>query len=80
MINGSQKNRIKKSGKQKKKIVKSFHLEYGDPDPKSQFNIPKGVEDDKKIKPKDVFEGYQDPKSNGKRGSSNRKKGKSNLK
>ncbi len=29
-----------------------------------QFDVPKGVEDDKKIKPKMVFEGYKDKKKN----------------
>tara|TARA_R110000824_G_scaffold398112_1_gene601786 strand:+ start:998 stop:1228 length:231 start_codon:yes stop_codon:yes gene_type:complete len=27
-----------------------------------QFNIPKGVEEDKRVNPKKVFEGYKDPK------------------
>ena len=79
MVHGSQKDRIKKSGKQKKKVMKSIITEYGNPDPVSQFNIPKGVDDDKKIKPKDVFEGFQETKSNAKKGKSNRKKTKSNM-
>ena len=29
-----------------------------------QFNVPKGVEDDKKVKPKQVFEGFKDKKKN----------------
>jgi hypothetical protein len=74
-VGGSQKDRIKKSGKQKLKVVKPLKLEYANPDPVSTFNIPKGVDDDKKIKPKDVFEGYSEQKkSNGKKGISNRKK------
>ena len=81
MVHGSQKDRIKKSGKQKMKVMKCIHCEYGDPDPKSQFNVPKGVKDDKKVRPKEVFEGYKDPvkskrrsvSSNGKKGPSNRK-------
>ncbi len=81
-VGGSQKDRIKKSGKQKLKVVKPLQFEYANPDPVSTFNIPKGVDDDKKIKPKDVFEGYSDgqgkKKSNAKKGISNRKKGKSN--
>ena len=27
-----------------------------------QFNVPKDVEEDKKVKPKDVFEGYKETK------------------
>ena len=53
-------DRIKKDGKQKNKSVKPITLNYGDPDPKLQYNIPKGVDDDKKIKPKDVFEGFKE--------------------
>ena len=38
-----------------------------DPDPElTQFNIQKGVEDDKRIRPQQVFEGYKDPKAKGK--------------
>lgn len=37
-----------------------------DPDPElTQFNIQKGVEDDKRIRPQQVFEGYKDPNSKG---------------
>ena len=42
-------DRIKKDGKQKNKSVKPITLNYGDPDPKLQYNIPKGVDDDKKL-------------------------------
>jgi len=28
-----------------------------------QYNVPKGVKDDKKIKPKDVFEGFKEKKN-----------------
>tara|TARA_R110000772_G_scaffold15711_1_gene45411 strand:- start:1320 stop:1568 length:249 start_codon:yes stop_codon:yes gene_type:complete len=55
-----QKDRIKKHGKQKLKIVKPNEIQYGDPDTMLVFKIHKGVEDDKKIKPKDVFEGYSE--------------------
>ncbi len=79
-VGGSQKDRIKKSGKQKLKVVKPLKIEYANPDPVSTFNVPKGVDDDKKIRPKDVFEGYSEQKkSNAKKGISNRKKGKSNT-
>jgi len=72
--------RIKKSGKQRNKQIKPVVMEYGDPDPKLQYNVPKGVEDDKKVRPKDVFEGYKDPnkkktkRSTRKNTSSNNKK------
>jgi len=32
-----------------------------DPDPKVQFKVEKVVEDDKKVKPKQVFENYTEP-------------------
>lgn len=41
-----------------------------DPDPKCQFKVEKAVEDDKKIRPQQVFEGYKVPgkvKKNGKK-------------
>tara|TARA_R110000737_G_C14298986_1_gene435588 strand:+ start:340 stop:558 length:219 start_codon:yes stop_codon:yes gene_type:complete len=40
-----------------------------------QFNVPKTVADDKRIKPSEVFEGFKDNKSNNK---SNKSKSKSN--
>lgn len=51
----------------KKKEVKSitfFHNPNdtaGLPDPIQQFDILDGIEKDKKVKPKDVFEDYKDP-------------------
>tara|TARA_R110001592_G_scaffold1834_4_gene11111 strand:+ start:2468 stop:2653 length:186 start_codon:yes stop_codon:yes gene_type:complete len=33
-----------------------------DPDPPIQFKVQKEVEDDKKVKPKQVFENYTEPK------------------
>ena len=71
-----QKQNMIKAGKQKNKIVKPVVMNYGDVDPKLQYNIPKGVEDDKKVRPKDVFEGFKESKksSNRKNVSSNKKK------
>jgi len=40
---------------------------------KQQYDVVKGVKDDKKIKPKDVFEGYTDKKK-GKKGKKGKKK------
>ena len=37
-----------------------------------QFNIPKGVEEDKRIKPVDVFEGFKENKTNKKQKKSNK--------
>ncbi len=71
-----QGNRIKKEGKMKNKLVKPVQFVYGEIDPKLQFNIPKGVQDDKKIRPKDVFEGYKDPKATKKSSNPKRKKSK----
>ena len=51
---------IKKSGKTRNKIMKPITLDYGDPDPTIQYKVQKGVDDDKKIRPKDVFEGYKE--------------------
>jgi hypothetical protein len=51
----------------KKKEVKSitfFHNPNdtaGLPDPIQQFDILDGIEKDKKVKPKDIFENYNDP-------------------
>jgi hypothetical protein len=56
----------------KKKEVKSitfFHNPndtQGLPDPVQQFDILDGVEKEKKVRPKDVFEDYNDPKSKAK--------------
>ncbi len=36
-----------------------------DPDPKTQFKVEKVVEDDKKVKPKQVFENYSEPAKQG---------------
>lgn len=70
-----QQTRIKKIGKMKNKLIKPVQMNYGDVDPKLQFNIPKGVADDKKVRPKDVFEGFKESKkSNRKNTSSNKKK------
>ena len=41
-----------------------------------QFNLPKVVADDKRVKPSEVFEGFKDNKSSNK--SSNKSKSKSN--
>tara|TARA_R110000851_G_scaffold1550_3_gene5745 strand:- start:856 stop:1077 length:222 start_codon:yes stop_codon:yes gene_type:complete len=39
-----------------------------------QFNVPKTVADDKRIKPSEVFEGFKDNKSNNKSNKSNKSK------
>ncbi len=39
-----------------------------DPDPKCQFKVEKAVEDDKKVRPQQVFEGYKVPGKKGKSG------------
>ena len=56
------------------------HLEGGDitykPITELQFNVPKGVADDKKIRPAEVFEGYKDNKSNNKSKSKSNKSNK----
>ena len=37
-----------------------------------QFNIPKGVEQDKRIRPAEVFEGFKDNKTNKKKKKSSK--------
>ena len=39
-----------------------------------QFNLPKVVADDKKVKPKQVFENYTEPKATGKKTSKKKSK------
>ena len=52
-------NRNKKTAKQKSvKQVKTNEMGYCD----LQYNVPKGVEDDKRIKPSQVFVGFKDKK------------------
>jgi hypothetical protein len=43
--------------KVKTKHVKPITRQYNDPDPISQFTVRKDIEDDRKVKEKDVFEG-----------------------
>lgn len=59
----------KKKGKSKPQV--SLHCDPNriDPDPKCQFKVEKAVEDDKKVRPQQVFEGYKVPsKAKGKSG------------
>ena len=58
-------DRNKKKVKQKSvKPVKVNEMGYGD----LQYNIPKGVADDKRIKPSQVFVGFKDKKAKKKQG------------
>jgi hypothetical protein len=58
-------SRSNKESKQKKvKPVKVNEMGYSD----LQYNIPKGVEDDKKVKPSQVFVGFKDKKAKKKQG------------
>ena len=41
-----------------------------------QFNLPKVVADDKKVKPKQVFENYTEPKATAKKTSKKKKEAK----
>ena len=43
--------------KPKKKHLKKITIISSEPDTPLQYNIPKGVEEDKKVNPKDVFVG-----------------------
>ena len=66
-------------GKVRKKYQRGKEMKACLPDEfgfsKQQYDVVKGVKDDKKVKPKDVFEGYSDkktskpPKKKGKGGS-----------
>jgi len=67
-FNGS---KVGKDKKQKK--VKPVKLnEFGHAD--LQYNIPKGVEDDKKVKPSQVFVGFKDTNKQNKKSHNNNKK------
>ena len=46
--------------KKKTKYIKPIY-DDGSVDVPLQFNVKKSVEDSKKVKPKDVFEGYKAP-------------------
>ena len=51
--------------KMKAKVVKSVSENASEPRSATdtlQYNLPKGVKDDRKVRPKDVFEGFVDPK------------------
>tara|TARA_R100001369_G_scaffold3070_1_gene9950 strand:+ start:1247 stop:1426 length:180 start_codon:yes stop_codon:yes gene_type:complete len=50
--------------KKKPKNIKPIFDDGGEirPDIVSQFNVRKTIEDSRKIKPKDVFDGYKDTK------------------
>ena len=80
-FNGSKQGKKKPVKKIKQvNLGEHRHLEGGDitykPIAELQFNVPKGVADDKKIRPAEVFEGYKDNKSNNK--SKTKSKSKSN--
>jgi hypothetical protein len=69
-FNGSRSN---KEAKQKKvKPVKTNEMGYCD----LQYSVPKGVEDDKRIKPSQVFVGFKDNKQNNKKSHNKNKKSK----
>jgi hypothetical protein len=67
--------KMTKKGKSKPQTSLSHNPNKIDPDPKCQFKVEKAVEDDKKVRPQQVFEGYKVP---GKRGV--RDKGKTTKK
>jgi len=59
----------KKKGRAKPQVSLTHDPNKIDPDPKCQFKVEKAVEDDKKVRPQQVFEGYKVPsnKKNGKK-------------
>ncbi len=57
-----------KKGKSKPQVSFKHNPNTIDPDPKCQFKVEKAVEDDKKVKPQQVFEGYKVPGKKGKSG------------
>tara|TARA_R100001230_G_C5593157_1_gene108866 strand:- start:294 stop:494 length:201 start_codon:yes stop_codon:yes gene_type:complete len=64
----------KKKGKAKPQVSLTHDPNKIDPDPKCQFKVEKAVEDDKKVRPQQVFEGYKVPSA------SKKAKGKSGKK
>ena len=57
---GSKPKLKKRKVKNHKPIVHNSNS--SNPDPPVQFDVQKAVKDDKKVRPKEVFEDYQDPK------------------
>ena len=60
MVLGQKHNSVKGKMKKVKQVPTANTEVYFDAP--LQYNIPKGVEDSKRIKPKDVFEGFKDTK------------------
>ncbi len=58
----------KKKGKAKPQHSRTYDPNKIDPDPKCQFKVEKAIEDDKKVRPQQVFEGYKVPGKKGKSG------------
>ncbi len=56
-----------KKGKSKPQARLSNDPNVIDPDPKSQFKVEKAVEDDRKVRPQQVFEGYKVPNNKNKK-------------
>jgi len=80
-FNGSKQGKKKPVKKIKQvNLGEHRHLEGGDitykPIAELQFNVPKGVADDKKIRPAEVFEGFVASKKDNK--SKSKSKSKSN--
>tara|TARA_R110000803_G_scaffold59936_2_gene118992 strand:- start:3354 stop:3599 length:246 start_codon:yes stop_codon:yes gene_type:complete len=78
-FNGSKQGKKKPVKKIKQvNLGEHRHLEGGDitykPITELQFNVPKGVADDKKIRPAEVFEGYKENKSKTKSKTKSKKK------
>lgn len=51
-----------KKGKSKPQTPLTHNPNKIDTDPKCQFKVEKAIEDDKKVKPQQVFEGFKVPK------------------
>ncbi len=50
-----------KKGKSKPQTRLAHNPNTIDPDPKSQFKVEKAIDDAKKVRPQQVFEGYKVP-------------------
>jgi hypothetical protein len=61
-----------KKGKPKPQSSLNNHPNKIDPDPKCKFKIEKALENDKRLRPQQVFEGYKDPGRKG-RGKTTKK-------
>ena len=69
-----------KKGKSKPQARLSNDPNVIDPDPKSQFKVEKAVENDRKVRPQQVFEGYKVPNNKNKQSNGSKDPKKTKVK